>query len=73
MRRLMPALRVAALVVLTVANFLFRLFGTRDYMLFAGLALMGYGLALVSPPTAFIVPGAILASVAITISLKGGK
>lgn len=37
----------------------------RDYMLIGGLALLAYGLSLVSVPAAYIVPGAVLALVAI--------
>lgn len=40
-------------------------FGPRDLLLFSGLALAGYGLALVSLPAAFIVPGAVLTAVAV--------
>lgn len=40
-------------------------FGPRDVLLFGGLALLGYGLSMVSPPAAFIVPGMILAGVSI--------
>lgn len=39
--------------------------GFRDLMLFAGLAIAGYGLALIYWPAAFVIPGAILAAVAV--------
>jgi hypothetical protein len=67
------AARISALALLTVVNFLFRLFGMRDYMLFAGLGLTSYGLLMVYPPAAYIAPGVVLASVAIAITFKGAK
>lgn len=42
-----------------------RAFSLRDYTLFCGLALLAYGLSLVSVPAAYMVPGAVLALVAI--------
>lgn len=39
-------------------------FDLRDAMLFAGCALVGYGLYQVYPPFAFIAPGAIFVAVA---------
>lgn len=73
MHGLMAALRMLAVALLAVANFAIRLFSARDYMLFAGLGLMAYGLTLVYLPAAYIVPGTILAAVAIAISFKGAN
>ncbi|MBB3297887.1 hypothetical protein [Rhizobium sp. BK112] len=73
MHRLMPALRMVAFALLAIANFAFRLFGARDYMLFAGLGLMAYGLKLVYEPAAYIAPGVVLAAVAVAISFKGAN
>lgn len=39
--------------------------GAREMMLVGGLGLVGYGLFLVFPPAAFIVPGAVLCAVAV--------
>ncbi|MBN9135472.1 MAG: hypothetical protein J0I92_05405 [Phyllobacterium sp.] len=50
-------------VLLTVA--LAGLLSARDYLLALGLLLASYGLALVWLPAAFIVPGAVLAAVAV--------
>ena len=47
------------------AFLVFSAFGLRDMLLFGGLALVGYGLSMVSLPAAFIVPGAVLAGVSI--------
>lgn len=40
-------------------------FDQRDLLLFAGLGLAHHGLAMVSAPASYIVPGAVLAGVAI--------
>ena len=37
----------------------------RDYILFAGLGLLSYGLSLVNLPIAFIAPGVVLVYVAV--------
>lgn len=73
MRRLISALRLFAIALLTMVNFVIGLFGLQDYMLFVGLALSSYGLSLVSVPAAYIFPGVILAAVSIVISFKGTK
>lgn len=52
-------------VLLTVVAFLVSLFGKRDYLLFAGLGLLAYGLSFVFLPAAFIIPGAVMALIAI--------
>lgn len=65
MARLKSALSAAALVLVVVANFLFRLFGMRDYMLFAGLGLAAYGVSFIYGPAAYILPGVALSAVAI--------
>jgi hypothetical protein len=39
--------------------------GARELMLVIGLGLVGYGLFLVFPPAAFVVPGAVLCAVAV--------
>lgn len=67
------AARMLASALLTVAIFFFRLFGVRDYMLFAGLGLTSYGLSMIYPPAAYVFPGIVLASVAIAITFKGSK
>ncbi len=73
MARAKVSLRIAAIGILAVANFLLRLFGMQDYMLFVGLGLVSYGLSLVYLPAAYIAPGAVLAAVAISISFRGSK
>lgn len=59
--------------IAALAIFLFRLFSIQDYMLFLGLALLGYGCHMVYPPAAFLAPGAILIFTAIFASVLGGK
>lgn len=39
--------------------------GAREYLLLAGLGLAGYGISLIYWPAAFILPGAVLAAVAV--------
>lgn len=73
MRRLISALRLIAIALLAMANFVIGMFSMQDYMLFAGLALAAYGLSQVSVPAAYIFPGVILAAVSIAISFKGTK
>jgi hypothetical protein len=40
-------------------------FDSRDYLLFVGLALVGFGLSFIYWPAVFLVPGAALAAVAV--------
>lgn len=56
------SLRKAAEIV---AGAIISTFDMRDVLLYAGLALVGYGLSLIFWPAAFIVPGAVLVAVAI--------
>lgn len=59
------ALRAAARAIAAVLLFLLAPIGFREILLFAGSALIGYGLFPVCPPAAFAVPGIIIAYVAI--------
>ena len=54
-------LRTIGDVIIVIAS----QFDQRDILLYAGLALAAYGLSMISMPAAFIVPGAVLAGVAI--------
>ncbi|WP_316184708.1 hypothetical protein [Bradyrhizobium sp. SZCCHNRI1003] len=68
-RRLMATIRHALLAmasgVLLVISAVLRPIGYREILLFAGLGLISIGVAPICPPAAWIVPGLVLAGVAI--------
>lgn len=59
------ALRRTWTVIAAIALVLLAPIAFREILLFAGSALIGYGLSFIYPPAAWAVPGVILAGVAI--------
>lgn len=68
LRKFASGLRKLRAGLARVLGKFFGMFDARDLFLFAGLGLLAFGLHMVWPPAAFIVPGSVLVYVALAMA-----